>query len=386
MIVVLALVVIPTSTSPLKPVAAQDLEQQSMESQLSQDYVNHYYDYMAQNCPSGGCDQAAMDDMVWYALASSGVTTYSEQLLFFDPTTDCLRSCINSGNSQCQAAYNAAVIEAGSKAVAAAVACAAVAGATPLTLSLCLAAVTIIYLGTVASLQTKLDACKAKVEFDCREKCQPVGGTCTPSPYIVSWCSDYNFATCTCDGTIDKSPVIIDVAGDGLALTSPETGVMFDIAVNGSPLRLSWTQTGSDDSFLVLDLNRNGIIDNGEELFGNFTPQPIPGYGERRNGFLALAEYDRPPLGGNADGQIDSRDVIFYSLQLWRDENHNGVSEPSELKPLTSSGIEVLSLRYEEAGRRDRYGNQFRCRAKVSNAKDLKVGRWAWDVFLQEAK
>jgi hypothetical protein len=159
----------------------------------------------------------------------------------------------------------------------------------------------------------------------------------------------------------------VDTSGEGFHLTSAKDGVMFDIRGDGKKIKLAWTAPGHSNAFLALDRNGDGKIDSGKELFGNFTEQPpCPDKDLCRNGYRALAEFDKPENGGNDDGIIDAHDAVFSHLLLWIDENHDGISQPNELHSLPELGVYSIGLKYNYEKKVDQYGNEFMYRGVLN--------------------
>ncbi len=89
------------------------------------------------------------------------------------------------------------------------------------------------------------------------------------------------------------------------------------------------------DGLLVRDINGNGVIDDGTELFGTSTI--LPNGTKAANGFAALAALD-----SNGDGKIDASDPVYAQLAVWRDLNGDGKTDPGELQSLAQAGVASL--------------------------------------------
>jgi Ca2+-binding RTX toxin-like protein len=101
---------------------------------------------------------------------------------------------------------------------------------------------------------------------------------------------------------------------------------------------------------LVLDLNGDGLITSGAELFGNATRRRDGSLAP--HGFAALAELD-----GNRDGQIDGRDQGWSGLRVWVDGDADALTDAGELHTLQELGVRDLPLAYLNDSLLDPQGN-----------------------------
>jgi hypothetical protein len=135
------------------------------------------------------------------------------------------------------------------------------------------------------------------------------------------------------------SPLVLDFSGRKMirTLALSTSNVEFDLNADGRSEHVGWVD-GHTAAFLVLDLNSNGIVDNGTELFGEAT-RLVKENGIAEEGFSALAQYD-----SNKDSRIDANDTVFKKLKLWFDANSNGRTDAQELVSLADKGVSFISL------------------------------------------
>jgi len=104
-------------------------------------------------------------------------------------------------------------------------------------------------------------------------------------------------------GLVLTDPLVVNFGGAPAKLTLDK--VAFDLDSDGQADQISFLESGS--GFLALDKNQDGVINNGQELFGT----------QSGNGFKDLAEFD-----SDQNGWIDENDAIFSQLQIWHKDSH----------------------------------------------------------------
>jgi len=144
------------------------------------------------------------------------------------------------------------------------------------------------------------------------------------------------------------SPIVLDLNGDGIATTDLQYGAYFDHNANGFAENTGWVN--AQDGMLVRDLDGNGTIDSGRELFGSET---LLANGQKAaNGYAALSELDT-----NQDGQINAQDASAATLKIWKDTNLDGYSSADELFTLADAGVQSIATGNTAANQVDANGN-----------------------------
>jgi hypothetical protein len=131
------------------------------------------------------------------------------------------------------------------------------------------------------------------------------------------------------------SPLVFDLDGNGIRTLSVDRGVGFDLNADGKKDQTGWV--GAGDGLLARDLNQDGQINDGSELFGEATK--LADGSVARDGFEALAALDT-----DKDGRITAADAAFGSLRVWSDADADGYTDAGELKSLAQLGITSIRV------------------------------------------
>lgn len=140
-----------------------------------------------------------------------------------------------------------------------------------------------------------------------------------------------------------SDPIVLDLDGNGIHLSSPSEGVLADVSGTGWLQPVGWVAEG--DAFLAFDANYNGQIDGVSEI--QFT-HLSPGATTDLAGLRALDE--------DGDGALTAVDAAWAQLRVWQDGNRNAVAEDGEVRSLADVGITSISLRSDNV-QMDQNGN-----------------------------
>ena len=114
------------------------------------------------------------------------------------------------------------------------------------------------------------------------------------------------------------TPIVLDLDGHGVNTLAAAQGVNFDLMGTGTAQLTGWVT--STEGLLAVDLNHDGKINDGTELFGSATR--LANGQMAGDGFTALKEFD-----SNHDGKVNAADQRWNELKVWVDANHNGVTD-----------------------------------------------------------
>jgi hypothetical protein len=133
------------------------------------------------------------------------------------------------------------------------------------------------------------------------------------------------------------TPLILDLNGDGVQTIAVSDGVEFDLQNTGVRQKIGWVS--QQDGLLAMDLNGDGVINTGAELFGNNTR--LADGSLATDGWSALRDLD-----SNGDGKVDSGDARFGELLVWVDANSDGITDLGELRTLTEINVKSIALQH----------------------------------------
>jgi hypothetical protein len=125
------------------------------------------------------------------------------------------------------------------------------------------------------------------------------------------------------------APIVVPLTKEG-PFRFLEASVPFDVNGDGEKELVRWPEDGETIAFLALDRNGDGLINNGTELFGNFTMQGV------HDGFSALLKLMEAEGPSTTRGFLEAPHPLYARLLLWQDFNRDGVSQPGELSPASN--------------------------------------------------
>jgi tetratricopeptide (TPR) repeat protein len=165
------------------------------------------------------------------------------------------------------------------------------------------------------------------------------------------------------------TPIAIPLTDDlaPQAIVNNLARVRFD--ADGSRLDREWTWITRDAGWLVYDADGRGEITSALQLFGNVTFWLF-----WENGYNALSALD-----DDDDGELAGRELNH--IRIWHDRDADGVSDSSEVRPLSSYGIVALSCDYV-TGDGSRFAAVSPKGARLSNGRT----RPTYDVILRHSR